>query len=187
MNNRSLLRALAIAALVVAGAAAIGIGAYNAGVAQGFAESGRTIAAPPSGTSYVYVSPRPWGFGYFPIFPLFFLLILFFGIRGLLWRSWPAAVAADITACHLDSTSGTDGRMRTSVHPRRRRETRHSHERDPGRGRRATDCRNLPGLSGACRFQGDHRRQRRRRIVACPQQAAGPRRPRPRIAEHRRT
>src|SRR6476620_6877102 len=88
MNNRSLLRGLAVAALVVAGATAIGIGAYNAGVAQGFTEGGRTIAAPPSGTSFVYVSPRPWGFGFFPVFPLFFLLILFFGVRGLLWRSW---------------------------------------------------------------------------------------------------
>ena len=88
MNNRSLLRALAIAALVIVGAAAIGIGAYNAGVAQGIAESGRVIAAPPPGTSYVYVSPRPWGFGYFPIFPIFFLLFLFFVLRGLLWRSW---------------------------------------------------------------------------------------------------
>ena len=102
-----------------------------------------------------------------------FLLILFFGIRGLLWRSWPGGRGCGDAARHLDSTSGTDGRMRTSVHPRRRRETRHSHERDPGRGRRATDCRNLQGLSGACRFQGDHRRQWRRRIVACP--AAGSR------------
>ena len=88
MNNRSLLRALAIAALVIVGAAAIGIGAYNAGVAQGIADGGRVIAAPPPGTWYVYVSPRPWGFGYFPIFPIFFLLFLFFGLRGLLWRSW---------------------------------------------------------------------------------------------------
>lgn len=86
MNNRSLLRALSIAVLVIVGAAAIGIGAYNAGVAQGIAESGRIIAAPPAGTPYVYVWPRPWGFGFFPFFPLFFLLLFFFVIRGLLWR-----------------------------------------------------------------------------------------------------
>ena len=86
MNNRSLLRALSIAVLVIVGAAAIGIGAYNAGVAQGIAESGRVIAAPPAGTPYVYVWPRPWGFGFFPFFPLFFLLLFFFVIRGLLWR-----------------------------------------------------------------------------------------------------
>jgi hypothetical protein len=86
MNNRSLWRALAVSALVIAGAAAIGIGAYNAGVAQGIAESGRAIAAPPAGTPYVYVWPRPWGFGLFPIFPIFFLVFLFFVARGLLWR-----------------------------------------------------------------------------------------------------
>jgi hypothetical protein len=94
MNNRSLLRALFIAALVIAGAAAIGIGAYNAGVAQGIAEGGRVIAAPPAGTPYVYVWPRPWGFGFFPVFPIFFLFFLFFVVRGLLWRgSWRGGLA----------------------------------------------------------------------------------------------
>ena len=86
MNNRTVLRALAIAALVIAAAAAIGIGAYNAGVAQGIVESGRAVAAPPAGTPYVYVWPRPWGFGFFPFFPLFFLIFFFFLVRGLLWR-----------------------------------------------------------------------------------------------------
>ena len=87
MNNRSLFRALAIAALVIVGAAAIGIGAYNAGMAQGFAESGRAVTAPPAGTPYVYIWPRPWGFGFFPFFPLFFFLLFFFVVRGLLWRA----------------------------------------------------------------------------------------------------
>ena len=86
MSNRSLLRALAIAVLVGAAAAAIGIGAYNAGVAQGIAESGRIAAAPAAGTPYVYVWPRPWGFGFFPFFPLFFFVLFFFVVRGLLWR-----------------------------------------------------------------------------------------------------
>jgi hypothetical protein len=86
MNNRSLLRVLAIAALVVAGAVAVGTGAYNAGVAQGIAESGRAVTAPPAGTPYVYVWPRPWGFGFFPIFPLFFFLLFVFVLRGLWWR-----------------------------------------------------------------------------------------------------
>jgi hypothetical protein len=86
MNNQSLLRALAIGALVVAAAAAIGIGAYNAGVAQGIAEGGRAISVPPTGTPYVYVWPRPWGFGFFPVFPFFFFLIFFFVLRGMLWR-----------------------------------------------------------------------------------------------------
>jgi hypothetical protein len=85
MNNR-LFGALAIAALIFVGGAAIGIGAYNAGVAQGIAESGRMIAAPPAGPPYVYVWPRPWGFGFFPFFPILFFLLFFFAVRGLLWR-----------------------------------------------------------------------------------------------------
>jgi hypothetical protein len=84
MDNR-VVRALAIGALIVVGAAAVAIGAYNAGVAQGIAESGRLIAAPPAATPFVYVWPRPWGFGFFPVFPLFFLLVFFFVMRGLLW------------------------------------------------------------------------------------------------------
>jgi hypothetical protein len=85
MDTR-LLRALAIGALLIAGAAAIGIGAYNAGVAQGIAEGGRMIAAPPVGTPYVYVGPRPWGVGFFPFFPILFFLFFFVVVRGLLWR-----------------------------------------------------------------------------------------------------
>jgi hypothetical protein len=73
MNNRQLVRALVIGVLFLAGAAAIGIGAYNAGVAQGLAESGRLIAAPPAGAPYVYVS-------------LLFLFLFFFVVRGMLWR-----------------------------------------------------------------------------------------------------
>lgn len=85
MNGR-LLRTLAIVALVIVGGAAIAIGAYNAGVANGIAESGRMIAAPPAGPAYVYVWPRPWGFGFFPFFPILFLLFFFVAVRGLLWR-----------------------------------------------------------------------------------------------------
>ena len=86
MNNRQLFRALAVGALILAGASAIGIGAYNAGVAQGIAETSRMIAAPQAGTPYVYVWPRPWGFGFFPFFPLLFLFLFFFVVRGVLWR-----------------------------------------------------------------------------------------------------
>lgn len=85
MDNR-LFRTFAIGVLFLAGAAAIAIGAYNAGVTQGIAESGRMIAAPPAGAPVVYMWPRPWGFGFFPFFPLFFLLLFFFVARGLLWR-----------------------------------------------------------------------------------------------------
>jgi hypothetical protein len=97
MNNRSIIRALAIAALVVLGAAAIGIGAYNAGVAQGIAQSG-ALAAQPAGTPYPihpYGWYGPWGFGFFPIFPFFFFLLFFFVLRGLFWRGpWRGGWAA---------------------------------------------------------------------------------------------
>ncbi len=85
MDNR-LFRVFAISALLLVGAAAIAIGAYNAGVAQGIAESGRMIAAPAAGAPVVFMSPRSWGFGFFPFFPLFFLFLFFFAVRGLLWR-----------------------------------------------------------------------------------------------------
>ena len=88
MSNRSLVRAFAIAALVVAGAAAIAIGAYNAGVTQGLAHSG-ALTAPAGGPPYAvypYMWHRPWGLGLFPVFPFFFLLLFFFAVRGLVWR-----------------------------------------------------------------------------------------------------
>ena len=84
--DKRLFRALAVSVLILAGAAAIGIGAYNAGVAQGIGESGRLIAAPSAATPYVYVWPRPWGFGFFPFFPLFFILFWVFVLRGMFWR-----------------------------------------------------------------------------------------------------
>jgi len=95
MENRGLIRGIAIAVLVLAAATALGIGAYNAGVAQGIAESGRFAAAPPSAPGavpYVYVWPHHWGFG-FGFFPIFFLIFFFFALRGLLWggpwrRGW---------------------------------------------------------------------------------------------------
>jgi hypothetical protein len=86
MNNRSLFRVLAIAALAIAIGVAIGIGAYNAGMAQGLAQSSQAVAAQaPAGTP-VYFYPRPWGYGFFPFFPILFFFLLFFGLRGLLWR-----------------------------------------------------------------------------------------------------
>jgi hypothetical protein len=86
MHSRSVFRALAIGALVCAGVAAIGIGAYNAGLAQGIAISSQAVAGAPAGAPLVYVWPRPWGFGFFPIFPFFLFLFLFFAGRGLLWH-----------------------------------------------------------------------------------------------------
>jgi hypothetical protein len=90
MNNRSAFRAFVIAALVIGAAAAIGIGAYNAGVTHGIVVSGRAAIEAPAGAGgpVVYVWPRPWGFG-FGFFPFFLFLFLFFALRGLLWRGGP--------------------------------------------------------------------------------------------------
>ena len=85
MNNRSLFRMLAMVALVFAVAAVVGIGAYNAGVAQGIAESGRLAAAAPAGAPVVYYWPRPWFF--FPFFPFLFIFLLFALVRGIFWRA----------------------------------------------------------------------------------------------------
>ena len=61
MPNRSPVRAIVLLLLVLAGAAAIGVLAYNAGVQHGFVEASRTAAVPPEGTPRVYVWPGPLG------------------------------------------------------------------------------------------------------------------------------
>jgi len=89
MGNRFGLR-LAIGLVACAALAAVGFYGYNLGVAQGIAESGRAVALPGGGVPVV-VWPRPWGFGFgfFPFFPLLFVLFWVFVLRGLFWRrSW---------------------------------------------------------------------------------------------------
>jgi len=86
MPNRSPVRAIVLLLLVLAGAAAIGVLAYNAGVQHGFVEASHTAAVPPEGTPRVYVWPGPWGPGYFPVFPFVFgFLLVAVVLRGLLW------------------------------------------------------------------------------------------------------
>ena len=65
----------------------VGVYTYNLGVARGLADTGQAIAAPGRG-AVVAVWPRPWGFGFgfFPFFPLLFILFWFFVVRGLFWR-----------------------------------------------------------------------------------------------------
>jgi hypothetical protein len=86
MNRQAILGAVLIAALVIVAAGMVAAGAYNAGVAHGIAEGGHALAPAPGALPYVYVWPRPWGFGFFPVFPLFFLFLLFFLVRRSLWR-----------------------------------------------------------------------------------------------------
>lgn len=68
-------------------ALAVGLTAWQAGVAHGIEQSGK-IVVPPSGpypVPYPYYGwHRPWGFGFLFV-PLFFAF-WFFVIRGLFWR-----------------------------------------------------------------------------------------------------
>jgi hypothetical protein len=90
MNPRIVLRVLSVL-VVIAAIAGIGVYAYNLGVAQGLAESGK-LAAPPAGIaphSY-YGGPfffRPFGFGLAGcIFPLLLAFLTLALLRGLFWH-----------------------------------------------------------------------------------------------------
>jgi len=87
MNGRFWIR---LALTLVFVAALIGVGAYiyNAGVAQGLAESAR-VAGGESGTLPMYGPyARPFfGFGFFGwLIPLFFLFLFFGALRAIFWR-----------------------------------------------------------------------------------------------------
>ena len=72
--------------LMLAMLAGVGVYTYNLGVAHGLAVS--APATVPGGAAPVVFWPRPWGFGFgfFPFFPLLFILFWIFVIRGLFWR-----------------------------------------------------------------------------------------------------
>jgi hypothetical protein len=91
MGNRFAFR-LILGVFVVAALAGAGMYGYNLGVAQGIVERGAAVAAP--GAVPVVIWPRPWGFGFgfFPFFPLLFILFWFFVARALFWRrAWGGA------------------------------------------------------------------------------------------------
>ncbi len=78
---------LAAAGLAVAAFAAVGLFSYNLGVAHGVATSAQAVAA--GGPPVAMMWPRPWwgpGFGWFPFFPLLFILFWVVIVRGLFWR-----------------------------------------------------------------------------------------------------
>jgi hypothetical protein len=85
MGHRFAFR-LGLGVLAVVALVGAGMYGYNLGVAQGIVESGRAVAA--TGTVPVVIWPRPWGFGFgfFPFFPLVFILFWFFAARALFWR-----------------------------------------------------------------------------------------------------
>jgi hypothetical protein len=98
MNARTLFRGLLVVVLVLA-TVGIGVSLYQAGLAQGVAQSAVVAAQAPNAVPapnvapypyYGYYGPyaHPWGFG-FPflgfLFPLFFLFLFFLLLRGLFW------------------------------------------------------------------------------------------------------
>jgi len=78
--------AIVAAALVLA--AIVGGIAYNVGIQQGIAQSGKVITAPGAAYPYPYYGwHRPWGggFGFF-FFPFFFFVLWILIFRGIFWR-----------------------------------------------------------------------------------------------------
>jgi|SRR5215467_85759 len=77
--------------LMLALVAAVGVFTYNLGVAHGVAQVAPPVAvpgAPAPGNVVPYVFyPRPWGwgFGLFPFFGLFWLVLIFLFARRLWW------------------------------------------------------------------------------------------------------
>jgi hypothetical protein len=86
MGNRFVFRLLT-ALVAIAMLAAVGFYSYNLGVAHGVAQNGHAFT-PGTPPPYAYW-PHPWGFGFgfFPFFPLVFIILFWVVIvRGLFWR-----------------------------------------------------------------------------------------------------
>jgi hypothetical protein len=79
--------------VLLAGVATAGYYAYQMGVAQGLADSGKLVVPEAGARVYPYYGPhfgpffhRPFGFGLLGcLFPLFFILLFFGLLRGLFW------------------------------------------------------------------------------------------------------
>lgn len=91
--NRRIIFGILVALVLIAGAVSLGVYAYNFGVAQGLAESGKLAALTPEDGARLYPyygGPfwfhRPFGFGFFGCFgPLLFILLFFVLFKGLWW------------------------------------------------------------------------------------------------------
>ena len=82
MNGRSVAR-LVLALVIIAGVAFLGVGAYNAGVSQGLAQTGQVVVTPgyPVGP-YIGGYGYGWGhgFGFFGFIGAILFLFLFIGL-----------------------------------------------------------------------------------------------------------
>ena len=87
MRGRFIL-SIVLVIVIVAGAIGLGTYAYNAGVAQGLAQSGKIVAPDGAAVPYyppVYYHPFGFGFGGF-LFSCFFIFLIFGLIRAIFWR-----------------------------------------------------------------------------------------------------
>jgi hypothetical protein len=85
MNGRSVARVV-LALVILAGVAFLGVGAYNAGVSQGLAQSGQVVVTPgsyPVGPyigGYGYGWGHGLGFGFFGFLGTLFFIFLLIGL-----------------------------------------------------------------------------------------------------------
>src|ERR1700694_759036 len=93
--NRRVVLGIVVVLLLVVGAVAVGGYAYNVGVAQGLANSGKLVAPQGDGVGvapFYYGAPyfyHPFGFGFGflgCLFPLLGFFLIFGLIRALFWR-----------------------------------------------------------------------------------------------------
>ena len=87
MDGRTAWRVL-FAVVLVAGAAILGVTAYQAGLAQGIAQTGTAVA--PGAVAYYGCHPFGFGFGFFGFLgTLLFIFLIFALIRALVFRGGP--------------------------------------------------------------------------------------------------
>ncbi len=91
MNGRFVLGVL-LAVVLIVGAVGVSVYAYNAGVAQGMVDSGKSVAPAAGVAPYPYYGgpfffhPFGWGFGFLGcLFPLLFFFLFFGLLRGIFW------------------------------------------------------------------------------------------------------
>lgn len=127
MNGRFFLGIL-IAVVLIAGLVGIGVYAYNVGVTQGLAQSGKLVAPVTGVAPYPFYGgpfyhPFGVGFGFLGcLFPLLFFFLIFSLFRGLWWRGhmgwggrhgpWENGVPSRFEEWHRrshgENVSGTD-------------------------------------------------------------------------------
>lgn len=92
MNSRTVIKIVS-ALLLVGAIIGLGVFAYNAGVAQGYAINNWSSTGEPSQMPLPYYpsfyGPHFYGFGFLGcLVPFFLIFLIFFAMRGLFWGGW---------------------------------------------------------------------------------------------------